>query len=60
MIEAFKGRFKLVCDTCGEGPGEEFYEFKEATNFARSEGWKTEKLGDDWIHTCPGCLEDED
>jgi len=45
------------CPECYEGePGEEF---REVWALAREEGWRTFKVGQDWFHRCPACVEDD-
>ena len=48
------GRFQLECDSCNETiesePGELWETFWPD---AKRKGWKTKKIGADWVHGCP-------
>ncbi len=44
------------CDECGESEVEGF-SFEEALEEMKASGWRIEKVGSDWRHTCPDCLE---
>lgn len=46
--------YDLICDNCGEIV-EDFDEFMEAVTYAKEEGWRTIKNGNDWYHLCPDC-----
>jgi hypothetical protein len=50
------GKLIFVCDTC-----EERIEFDPQDGFQtawaqlKTEGWKTRKIRDEWVHGCPQC-----
>ena len=56
MIDHQYNKIVIECDSCGEvfngEPGEEF-----AVLWARAktDGWRTRKIGDEWVHGCHGC-----
>jgi len=60
MIE-YSPRFQnmeISCDEVDCGHSIEFYgTFDECVALAKSSGWKISPDGDDWIHTCPDCVE---
>lgn len=45
----------FVCDTCGEVCETGTDEFMDALREVKDAGWKVEKLGGEWVHTCPDC-----
>lgn len=48
------GRIIFECDTCNETfEGERGEEFETVWSSAKREGWKTKKIGRDWVHGCP-------
>jgi|GEM_PF-2649650 len=49
------GMFVLNCDICGELADEDFYEFREASNYKRWNGWKSQKRNGVWEDVCPDC-----
>ncbi len=53
------GEVVFNCDKCPEivETGEE--DFQEAFAGAKSEGWRAVKIGNEWEHRCPTCVEDE-
>lgn len=51
----FDGEITFECDQCGEEIHTEESDFHLALKKMKSEGWKSEKSGGDWEHTCPGC-----
>lgn len=52
---SFDGEITFECDQCGEELCTEEADFHAALNKMKAEGWKSEKSGADWEHTCPGC-----
>lgn len=51
-----EGSFEFECDGCDCIPFDYTTEdFSEAWNAAKREGWRTEKVGDEWLHLCPTC-----
>lgn len=56
MIERDRDReISFTCDTCGETENSRTDEFNAAWADAKEDGWKTQKVGNDWVHTCPTC-----
>ena len=55
MIEKSSYGFKLICDICGYETGG-FDNFKEAVDYKKEEGWKSQKVSDDeWEDICLEC-----
>lgn len=56
MIDRQKGRIVLECDSCGETfEGEPGDEWSTTWPAAQREGWKSRKIGDEWIYGCANC-----
>lgn len=55
MIDRQFGEITFECDACdatletGEG------EWAPAQAQFRRDGWRAEKVGDEWTHLCPAC-----
>ena len=57
-IEKEGGMYYLYCDICGqEAPGS-FFDFCDAVQYKRREGWKSQEDQDDWEDICPECQEE--
>lgn len=56
MIDRQNGKVVIECDSCEEvfegEPGEEFAVVWKA---AKDDGWRTKKIGDEWVHGCERC-----
>jgi hypothetical protein len=57
MIDRQNGRIVIECDGCGEVHEGETNDWLEEWRVAKAAGWRTCKIGSDWIHTCPECEE---
>lgn len=55
MIHRESGRFVLCCDVCGDEAPERFYEFWDAVNYKRPNGWKAQNYNGYWKEVCPRC-----
>ena len=55
MIDKSCGFFDLTCDVCGNEADEQFFEFHEAVEHKRREGWKSQKRNGQWEDVCPSC-----
>lgn len=55
MIDKSCEFYSLTCDVCGEEASEEFFEFSEAVDYKKSEGWKSQKKNGEWQDVCPDC-----
>lgn len=53
------GKIVFECDSCGETFEDDDDNFNDTWNAAKHEGWTAQKIGTDWIHTCPECNEEE-
>ncbi len=55
MITRQFGEIAFECDACDETlePGES--EWNDAMGAFRRDGWRSEKVGDEWTHLCPNC-----
>jgi hypothetical protein len=49
--------YTLTCDVCGETASEMFFEFADAVDFKKREGWKSQKHWGEWEDVCPECQE---
>jgi hypothetical protein len=55
MIDRQHGHVLIHCDACEEtyeGNSDDFYEVWPA---AKRDGWRTRKIAEEWVHTCPEC-----
>lgn len=43
------------CDSCDEILDTNEDEFAAAWSKARDAGWRSKKIGTEWVHGCPGC-----
>ena len=56
MIDRQGRQILIECDSCDEVfRGEEGAEWAEVWAAARREGWKSKKIGKDWVHGCGRC-----
>jgi hypothetical protein len=56
MIDRQGNRILIECDSCDEVfEGDEDDEFAQVWNQAKRDGWRTKKIGSDWVHGCPKC-----
>lgn len=54
-IDKDSGMYSLTCDICGEIADEEFFEFGEAVDYKKENGWKSQKRNGQWEDVCPDC-----
>jgi len=54
-LERERGKIVFTCDHCGEVEETDTRDFNEAREHIRAEGWRTEKVGDEWTHRCRTC-----
>jgi hypothetical protein len=56
MIDRQGNRIVLECDSCEETfEGDEDAEWADVWAVAKREGWRSKKIGDEWIHGCGKC-----
>jgi hypothetical protein len=55
MIDRQHGKLIFECDSCDETLTCDTDNFNEAWNEAKREGWRSRKIGDEWVHGCPSC-----
>ena len=56
MIDRQGHKILIECDTCSEVfEGEEDAEFAEVWAEAKRDGWRSRKIGNDWVHGCGKC-----
>ena len=56
MIDYQKNRIFIECDLCDEiFEGEENEELNKVWSLAKRDGWKSRKIGNDYVHGCPTC-----
>ena len=44
-----------ICDACDDVTEENYPSFQDAVDGMRAEGWKSVKIGTDWMNYCPVC-----
>ena len=55
-IDRQGNRILFECESCDEVfKSDEDAEFSDAWSAARRDGWRTKKIGSDWVHACPAC-----
>ena len=53
MIHREHGKIVIECDSCSElFEGERDAEFAQVWAEAKRDGWKTKKVGTEWVHGC--------
>lgn len=56
MIDRQGRRILIECDSCDEVfQGDEGDEFAAVWSAAKRDGWRTKKIGDEWVHGCERC-----
>jgi hypothetical protein len=55
MIDRQYGKLVFECDSCPETFGGDSDDFSAAWAAAKSEGWSSRKIADEWLHGCPKC-----
>ena len=55
MIDRQSSKVLIECDTCDEVFDGESGDFAEVWTAAKREGWRTKKIGSEWVHGCPKC-----
>lgn len=55
MLERIHGLVVFMCDECDDELETETSDFTEARQMLDREGWRTSKVGDEWVHHCPDC-----
>lgn len=59
MIQKFDGLFFLTCDVCQGEADETFFEFSEAVQYKKDNGWQSRKRNGEWEDVCPDCQDEE-
>ncbi len=57
MIDRIGGMYYLTCDVCGNEAEESFFEFYEAVEYKKANGWKSQRRDGQWEDVCPECQE---
>lgn len=55
MIDRQGGKILVECDSCDEVLDTETADFEEAREAMKREGWRTRRLGGEWVHSCASC-----
>lgn len=56
MIDRQGRRTIIECDTCDETfESEEGEDWASVWARARTDGWKSRKISEEWVHGCPRC-----
>jgi len=58
MICKIGDRYILVCDICGTEDDETFYDFYDAVEHKKVNGWKSQKHKGEWEDVCPECWQE--
>ena len=59
MISKFEGMYTLTCDICGDEYPETFFDFYDAVEAKKENGWKSRKTDGEWVDVCSACLDEE-
>jgi len=60
MIDKEYGKYKLICDCCGENDKELIFDtFQEAVDYKNDFNWLSMKIGEDWFNYCQSCKESQ-
>lgn len=54
-IQRQGGKIEISCDVCGQVRETGTDEWDVAWGAAKRDGWKAEKVGKDWLHSCEDC-----
>ena len=54
MIERKGNEYELQCDFCSNCV-DELIDFKDAVDYKKANGWKSEKIEGEWFDKCPNC-----
>ncbi len=54
-IEREGQSFSLYCDVCGREAEETFFEFDEAVEYKKQNGWRSQRRKGEWEDVCPEC-----
>lgn len=55
MIDRQHGKLVFECDCCAETFEGESSELAEVWSAAKRDGWKSKKIGEEWVHACGKC-----
>lgn len=55
MIDRQYGEINFECDACDDIIVTREADWRDAMERFRNEGWRSEKVGDEWTHLCPKC-----
>ena len=55
MIDRQHGKIVIECDSCDETFAGDSDEWNEVWPAAKAEGWKSKKIGSEWVHGCARC-----
>lgn len=54
MIDHQGGKIIWECDSCDKTfEWDDSDDFQGGWSAAKEEGWRTKKIGDEWVHGCP-------
>lgn len=57
MIDRFENMYTLTCDICGEEYPETFFDFYDAVQAKKDNGWKSRKINGEWADICDECCQ---
>lgn len=54
-IERYGSAYLLICDTCGDSDGKNYYDWDDARDAKKDNGWKSRKVKGEWEDVCEDC-----
>ncbi len=57
MIDIQNGKIMIECDCCDEVFEGQNREWQTVWPIAKRDGWKSKKIGEEWVHECPRCAD---
>lgn len=56
MLDRQYGKIVLQCDSCGASEeSDKGTDFTQFWTSHKRDGWRAQKEGEDWTHSCPEC-----
>lgn len=59
MIDRQRGCIVIECDSCDATFDGKSGEWNEVCTAAKRDGWKSKKIGSEWVHACQDCEVDD-
>jgi hypothetical protein len=55
VIDRQHGNVIIECDSCEKTFTLDTDDFDTTWSAAKRDGWRTRKIGEEWVHGCPKC-----